>query len=37
MQLDSLSWFPGHMTKTRRMITAATWTPCAKFWTRASR
>ncbi len=20
MQLDSLSWFPGHMTKTRRMI-----------------
>ena len=22
MQLDSLSWFPGHMTKTRRMITA---------------
>ena len=21
MQLDSLSWFPGHMTKTRRMIT----------------
>ncbi len=22
MQLDQLSWFPGHMTKTRRMITA---------------
>ena len=22
MQLESLSWFPGHMTKTRRMITA---------------
>ena len=22
MQLDSLSWFPGHMTKTRRMIAA---------------
>ena len=22
MQLDSLSWFPGHMTKPRRMITA---------------
>ena len=22
MQLDSLSWFPGHMPKTRRMITA---------------
>ena len=22
MQLDSLSWFPGHMTRTRRMITA---------------
>ena len=22
MQLDSLSWYPGHMTKTRRMITA---------------
>ncbi len=22
MQLDSLSWFPGHMTKTRRMIEA---------------
>ena len=22
MQLDSLSWFPGHMTKTRRMVTA---------------
>ena len=23
MQVDNLSWFPGHMTKTRRMITAA--------------
>lgn len=22
MQVDNLSWFPGHMTKTRRMITA---------------
>ncbi len=22
MQLDSLSWFPGHMTKTRRMVAA---------------
>ena len=22
MQIDSLSWFPGHMTKTKRMITA---------------
>ena len=22
MQLDNLSWFPGHMTKTRRMIEA---------------
>ena len=22
MQIDNLSWFPGHMTKTRRMITA---------------
>lgn len=22
MQLESLSWFPGHMTKTRRMVTA---------------
>ena len=20
MQLESLSWFPGHMTKTRRMV-----------------
>ena len=22
MQLESLSWFPGHMTKTRRMVSA---------------
>ena len=22
MQLESLSWFPGHMTKTRRMVAA---------------
>ena len=22
MQLDSLSWFPGHMTKTKRMVVA---------------
>ena len=22
MQVESLSWFPGHMTKTRRMIAA---------------
>ena len=22
MQIDNLSWFPGHMTKTKRMISA---------------
>ena len=22
MQIDGLSWFPGHMTKTKRMIAA---------------
>ena len=38
MQIDNLSWFPGHMTKTKRMISAEIkiWTPSARSWTPAS-
>ena len=35
MQIDNLSWFPGHMTKTKRMISAEIKNMdavCANIW-----